>query len=188
MKLVIVARSEEFGRSAVKCLHDFGYQVNAVVNDVHEALDAAQTERPDCLVVEAVLSKDDVKAALDIQRKHICPVVMVSDRPQIKAMTEAIGIGVFGYVTKPLEALDLVAAIEVAAASFRKVERLEKEIASLQGRIETLKLVNDAKAILMKNGLTEQEAFSRMRSTSMNIRRPLREVAEAVVIHARIEE
>lgn len=91
-------------------------------------------------------------------------------------------MGVFGYVTKPFAEKDLVAAIEVATSRFKQEEQLHGELDRLKARIESRRLVDKAKCLLIEAGTTEEEAFGRMRKISMNTRKPLTEVAEAIIL------
>lgn len=68
----------------------------------------------------------------------------------------------------------------------RHEAELEAEIEQLKEQLEARKVIDRAKSVLMTQGMTEQEAFSRLQKTSMDTRRPLREIAEAVLISAQV--
>jgi response regulator NasT len=90
---------------------------------------------------------------------------------------------VFGYLVKPFKPSDLAPAIEVARSRFEQNKALNKEIDSLAGRLEARRLVEQAKGVLMKNeGITEDEAYRRIQQQSMNARKSMKEVAEAIII------
>ena len=91
--------------------------------------------------------------------------------------------GVVGYLVKPFREADLVPAIEVALARFAEFQTVEKQVGDLQEALETRKFVDRAKGILMDSqGLTEAEAFRRIQKMSMNTRKPMKDVAEAVIL------
>jgi AmiR/NasT family two-component response regulator len=91
--------------------------------------------------------------------------------------------GVVGYMVKPFRESDLTPAIEVALARFSEFEALHKEVDDLQLALETRKLVDRAKGILMDTqGLSEAEAFRKIQKMSMNTRKPMKEVAEAIIL------
>lgn len=96
--------------------------------------------------------------------------------------------GIFGYVTAPFSVRDLICSIDIARARFEREQKLEREIAQLEQRIATRKLVDKAKAVLMNQGLSEQEAFSRLQKTSMNTRTSLAEVAHAVILMDNVQK
>jgi two-component system, response regulator PdtaR len=90
---------------------------------------------------------------------------------------------VAGYIVKPFRESDLGPAIEVALARFAEFRTLEQEVGSLQEALETRKVVDRAKGILMDSqGLKEAEAFRKIQKMSMNTRRPMKEVAEAIIL------
>jgi response regulator NasT len=90
---------------------------------------------------------------------------------------------VVGYMVKPFRESDLVPAIEVALARFKEFETLHQEVKDLQLALETRKLVDRAKGILMDSqGLSEAEAFRKIQKMSMNTRKPMKEVAEAIIL------
>jgi response regulator NasT len=91
--------------------------------------------------------------------------------------------GVVGYITKPMRESDLTPAIEVAMARFSEFRALEKEVGDLKQALETRKLVDRAKGILMDSqGLSEAEAFRRIQKMSMNKRKAMKDVAEAIIL------
>jgi two-component system, response regulator PdtaR len=86
------------------------------------------------------------------------------------------------YVVKPFGKADLVPAIEIARSRFAEVQQLEAEVADLTDRLETRKLVDRAKGVLQRRlGISEPDAFRWIQKTAMDLRRPMREVAEGVV-------
>ena len=91
--------------------------------------------------------------------------------------------GVFGYLVKPFKPGDLPPAIEVARSRFEQNLALSKEVGSLQEKLEARKLLDRAKGILMtEHGVDEAEAYRRIQVQSMNLRKSMREVAEAIIL------
>lgn len=99
----------------------------------------------------------------------------------LEQIERARDAGVFGYLIKPFSAQDIVPTLEIAAARFKQEQTLRDEKLSLVDQLETRKLLDRAKAILMKRGLSEQEAFSSMQKFAMDKRKSLRQIAEAVI-------
>lgn len=61
--------------------------------------------------------------------------------------------------------------------------RLMEETAEMRRQLETRKVVERAKGILQhRHGLTEEEAYLRLRNESRRLRRPMRELAEAIIL------
>jgi response regulator NasT len=88
-----------------------------------------------------------------------------------------------GYLVKPFREADLVPAIEVALARFNEFRAMEQQVGDLEDALETRKFVDRAKGILMDTqGLTEAEAFRKIQKMSMNTRKPMKDVAEAIIL------
>ena len=94
-----------------------------------------------------------------------------------------------GYLVKPFREADLAPAIEVALARFQEFRELERQVGDIQLALETRKLVDRAKGMLMdRQGMTEAEAFRRIQKMSMNNRKPMKEVAEAIILAHQVGE
>lgn len=183
MKLLI-AEDEAIIRMDMKeTLQDLGYEIVAEARSGREAVQKAFAFAPDCALMDAHMDGDDgFAAAQEITQAQLCPVVMVTAYAQTDKVKEASKMGVFGYVTKPFAEKDLVAAIEVATSRFKQEEQLHGELDRLKARMESRRLIDKAKCLLIEAGATEEEAFGRMRKISMNTRKPLAEVAEAIIL------
>jgi two-component system, response regulator PdtaR len=126
---------------------------------------------------------DGIEAAKILTEERISPVVLLSAYSQRQLVDRAREAGVTAYLVKPYREEDLTPAIEVALARFREFQELEKQVADLQQALETRKLVDRAKGILMdKQGLSEAEAFRKIQKMSMDNRKAMKEVAEAIIL------
>jgi len=144
----------------------------------------ARELKPDIVIMDIKMPDlDGIEAARILTQEKIAPVLLLtaySDRELIDRAREA---GVAGYLVKPFRESDLAPAIEIALARFAEFRELEKEVGDLQETLETRKLVDRAKGILMDTqGLSEAEAFRRIQKMSMNTRKPMKEVAEAIIL------
>ncbi len=118
-----------------------------------------------------------------LTEEKVAPVVLLSAYSQRELVDRAREAGVTAYLVKPYREEDLTPAIEVALARFREFQELEKQVTDLQQALETRKLVDRAKGILMdKQGLTEAEAFRKIQKMSMDNRKPMKDVAEAIIL------
>ena len=181
---VIIAEDEAIIRLDMKeMLTAAGHNVLAEARNGEEAIQLARQYHPDCLFMDAHMQGDDgIDAARIIHDEHLSPVVMVTAYSQNDKVRQAAEAGVFGYVTKPFSEQELLAAMEVAKSRFDQASVMESEIDRLKQHIETRKIIDKAKGILMESGLSEEEAFSRLQKTSMNTRTSLQEVAKAVIL------
>jgi response regulator NasT len=90
--------------------------------------------------------------------------------------------GVMAYVVKPFSISDLVPAIEIAISRHTQMKSLETEVADLYERLETRKIIDRAKGILMKAmNLSEPESFAWIQKTAMDRRISMKQVAQAVI-------
>jgi response regulator NasT len=126
---------------------------------------------------------DGITASRILAEEKLAPVLLVTaynDRELVERAKEA---GVFAYVSKPFTEAQLIPQIEVALARFLEFQELADEAENAKTALETRKVVERAKAVLMRvQGLSEADAYRQIQRTSMNRRRPMREVAEAVLL------
>jgi response regulator NasT len=107
-------------------------------------------------------------------------VTAYSDQGLVERAREA---GVVGYVVKPFREAELMPVIELSRARFDEFRTLEREVGNLKDALETRKLIERAKGVLMEtHGMRESEAFHRIRKTSMDARKSMKEVAEAILL------
>jgi response regulator NasT len=165
-------------------LLNLGYLVVGEVGDGRSAVNLARELKPDVVIMDIKMpDMDGIDAAKILTEEHIAPVILLTAYSQKDLVERAKEAGVVGYMVKPFRESDLVPAIEVALARFVEFEALHKEVDDLQLALETRKLVDRAKGILMDSqGLSEAEAFRKIQKMSMNTRKPMKEVAEAIIL------
>lgn len=187
---VIIADDESIIRMDLReMLAHLGYDVVGEAADGRTALDLAEKLRPDLVILDIKMPEmDGIVAAEHIADKRLAPVVLLTAYSERHLVERAKNAGVAGYLVKPFRESELSPVIELALARFRDVQQLKQEVAQLQETLETRKLVERAKGILMEvHGLREADAFSRMRRTSMDNRKSMREVAEAILLTHQVE-
>lgn len=181
---VLVAEDETLIRlDIVETLTDAGYEVVAEAGDGEAAYQAALENHPDLCVMDVKMPKmDGITAAEKILKEISCAVVMLTAFSQKELVERARDAGAMAYVVKPFTPAELLPAIEIALSRHAEIQSLEGEVADLQDRFETRKVVDRAKGLLMENmEMSEPDAFRWIQTTSMNRRLTMREVAEAVV-------
>jgi response regulator NasT len=165
-------------------LQDLGYDVVAEAGDGAKALELARSLRPDVVILDIKMPEmDGIDAARAITEEKIAPVLLLTAYSQLDLVTRARDAGVYSYLVKPFKQPDLMPQIEVAVARWDAFLKIEEQANDLEDRLETRKSVDRAKGILMDQyGLKEQEAFRRIQVQSMNTRKSMREIAEAIII------
>lgn len=182
---IVIADDESIIRLDLKeTLQRMGHRVVAEAGDGRTAVDLVRQHRPDLAVLDVKMPElDGVDAAQEIAAERLAPVLLLTAYSQQDLVQRAMEAGVFAYVVKPFTESDLLPAIGVAIARFREFHAIAEEARSLAGALETRKLVDRAKGILMdRHGLKEQEAFRRIQQQSMHSRKSMREIAEAILI------
>jgi response regulator NasT len=188
---VIIADDESLIRMDLReMLTNLGYLVVGEAGDGRSAVNLAREVRPDIVVMDVKMpDMDGIEAARVLTEERIAPVLLLSAYSQQELVQRARQAGVAGYLVKPFRESDLTPAIEVVLARFSEFRALEREVASLGDALETRKLVDRAKGILMDTqGLNENDAFRRIQKMSMNNRKSMRSVAEAIILAHQVSE
>ncbi|MBC7261753.1 MAG: ANTAR domain-containing response regulator [Anaerolineae bacterium] len=171
-------------------LTNLGYLVVGEASDGQSAVNMARELKPDLVIMDIKMpGMDGIEAAKILTEEKIAPVLLLTAYSQQDLIERAREAGVVGYLVKPFRESNLAPAIEVTLARFEEFRAVQKEVEDLKEALETRKLVDRAKGILMDTqGLTEQEAFRRIQKMSMNTRRPMKEIAEAIILAHEVKE
>jgi response regulator NasT len=179
---ILVAEDEALIRmDLVEMLQEAGYEVVAQATNGEEAIALAIEHQPDLAILDVKMPVlDGISAAEKII--SIAPVLMLTAFSQKELVDRARDAGVMAYVVKPFTIGDLVPAIEIAISRHSQMKSLAEEVADLHERLETRKIIDRAKGILMKAlNLSEPEAFSWIQRAAMDRRLTMKEVANAVI-------
>jgi two-component system, response regulator PdtaR len=181
---VLVVEDEALIRlDLAEMLTEEGYTVAGEAADGEQAVAQARELRPDLVIMDIKMPKvNGIEAAQTIVEERIAPVVMLTAFSQRELIEQARDAGAMAYLVKPFARHELVPAIELAVSRFAERRALEDEVATLNDRLETRKIVDRAKGLLMtQQGMTEPEAFRWIQRTAMDRRTTMKAVAEAVV-------
>lgn len=183
---VVIAEDEALIRmDLAEMLAEEGFEVVAAVEDGEQAIARTEELRPDLVILDVKMPRlDGIAAAERIAGQRIAPVVMLTAFSQRDLVERARDAGAMAYLVKPFGKSDLLPAIEMAVSRFAELQQLESEVADLNDRLETRKVVEKAKGALQaKLGLSEPDAFRWIQKTAMDLRLSMREVADGVVEH-----
>jgi two-component system, response regulator PdtaR len=183
---VVIAEDEALIRlDLAEMLAEEGYDVVGQAGDGEAAVALVEELRPDLAVFDVKMPRlDGISAAEQVAGKRLAPVVILTAFGQRELVERARDAGAMAYLVKPFNKSDLVPAIEIALSRFAELAQLESEVGDLTERLETRKAVDRAKGILQdKLGLSEPDAFRWLQKTAMDLRLPMRAVAEGVISH-----
>jgi len=181
---ILIADDEAVIRLGLRAmLQDQGYRVVGEASDGTRALDLVEKLHPDLVFLDIKMpGVDGLQAARRLLAGRPVPVIILTayaDRAFVEQATEA---GVLAYLVKPVRESDLAPAVETALGRFREILGLRKEIGDLEDTLETRKLIERAKGVLMRRqGLDEASAFGQLQKQARDTRRTMREVAEGVL-------
>ena len=182
---IIIADDESLIRMDLReMLTNLGYLVVGEAGDGQSAINLSWELRPDIVIMDIKMPDvDGIEAARVLTEERLSPVLLLSAYSQQELVQRAKEAGVVSYLVKPFRESDLTPAIEVALARFDEFRTLENEIDNLKETLETRKAVERAKGILMQlQNMNEAEAFRRIQKMSMNNRKPMKAVAEAIIL------
>jgi AmiR/NasT family two-component response regulator len=182
LRIVVVEDEALIRMDVVATLEEAGFEIIGQGSDGEEAVALATDLEPDLVVMDIKMPKlDGISAAEKIAELKI-PVVLLTAFSQSDLVSRAAEAGAMAYVTKPFKPADLLPAIQIALARHEELTSLEAEIADLSDRLETRKLMDRAKGLLMsKMKLTEPESFRWIQKASMDRRLSMAQVAKAVI-------
>ena len=180
---IIIADDESLIRADLKeLLEDIGYSVIAEAQDGEEALKLVEQHHPDIVILDIKMPQlDGIDVANLISKQY--PVIILSAYSERHLIERARNAGVMAYLSKPFREEDLSPAIELAVSQFLEKSALADRVIRLKEQLETRKMVDQAKVLIMKKeGLSEAAAYRHIQKISMDKNKPLKAVAEAIML------
>lgn len=182
---VVLADEDDVWRKHIAAvLTKAGFLVIGEASDGITALKIVRARQPELVVADVALpGMSGLELARIIYEDRIAPVVLTANTWQQDVLEKAKEVRAFGFLVKPVDEAILLPAVDIALAQYHEVQRLQNEVRRLKEALETRKVVERAKGILMETlGLTETEAYRRIQKQSMNRRLSMRAVAEAIIL------
>ena len=164
-------------------LEKLGHRVVAEASDGRSAVDLARELRPELAILDIRMPEvDGIEAAAQIMRERPIPIILLTAFSEKDLAERAASAHVAAYLMKPVSESDLLPAIALAMSRFSEFQQLHKEVDDLREALETRKVVERAKGILMRRlDLSEEEAFRRLQRRSQNENKKLSEIAQAII-------
>ncbi len=187
---VVIADDDPIIRMDLReMLSGMNYSVAGEAADGKHAVELARQLNPDLVIMDIRMPElDGIEAARTLTAEEVAPVLLLTAYSEPDLVQRAAQAGVIGYLVKPFREAQLGPAIEVTLARFREFEQVRSELGTVREALEARKAIEKAKGFLMERfGLSEAEAFRRIQKRSMDSRKPMREVAEAVLLASEVE-
>ncbi|HMM19995.1 MAG TPA: response regulator [Selenomonadales bacterium] len=181
---IVIADNESIIRMDLKeLLQEAGHTVIGEAADGVKAVELARKLKPDLVIMDIKMPEmDGITAAKIISQEKIAPVLLLTAFSQKEIVEKAKDSGVLAYLVKPVKEANLFPAIEIALSRFQEFTELERELEEVKNSLETRKILDRAKGILMDAySLSESEAYRRIQQYSMSKRKSIRAVAEAII-------
>lgn len=174
----------------VKALNEKGFGVVGEGASGKGALKLAQATAPDAILMSVGLPDiDGIRAAQNIMEENPLPIVLLTSHSDTETIERAKEAGVMAYLLKPLREEELLPVTELAISRFEEFISLRRENEDLKKTLEARKAIERAKGVLMKQqGLSEPEAFSLIQKKSMDLRKPMVEIAQAIILNEEIRK
>jgi response regulator NasT len=184
VKSVLVADDKpEIRRRVADAMLHYGFNEILEAENGQQAVDMAITHKPLLIVMDyGMPGLNGIEAAEIISTKCPTPIVLLTTRADTETIEKARKAGIGNYVVEPFREDQLFPAVDLAIHHFIEVSSLRQEVAKLKDTLEARKVIEKAKGALMRQGLSEAEAYRKIQKTAMNKRRTLKEVAEAVLL------
>jgi response regulator NasT len=183
-RVIIIDSDAAWRKNIKKLIGKMGYWVIGEAEDGLTGLKLVRARQPDLAIIEAFLpGMDGYELARIINEDKLAPVILIASSTQQNVIEKAKAAKVFSFLVKPDLEYNLIPAIELALTNYQELSRLEGQIKELKDTLETRKVIERAKGILMETmGISETEAFKRIQKQSMNKRISMRAVAEAIIL------
>lgn len=181
---ILIADDEALIRLDLReMLSDAGHHIVGEAADGAQAVKLARELKPDFIIMDVKMpNMDGLEAAAIIGEENLAPVLLLTAYSQQDIVEKASKAGVSAYLVKPVREEQLFPAMEIAASRFNELQDLNKELLDLKDSLETRKLVDRAKGILMTaHKISEQDAYRKMQQYSMAKRITLKVLAESII-------
>jgi AmiR/NasT family two-component response regulator len=183
----VIAEDEQLTRTIIRArLDKLGHLVGAEAGDGAQAVEAARAHRPDVIIMDIKMPvMDGIEAARRILSETPCAILFLSSFNEQELVEQASETGALAYLMKPFRKEDLAPALEMAVRRYRQIQSQAKEIEELKETLETRKLIERAKGILMdRHRMSEEEAFKRIHFQARNQNKKMREIAQSIITAA----
>lgn len=183
-RIVIADEDPTFRKNLKDMLQKGGYIVTQEVSDGQSAIRAIRSIEPDLVILNAQLPvTDGIEVARIVEESQLAPVILIANRNRQDILQQAQKTSAMAFLAKPVNELNLFAAIELALINYARVTTLQREVEELKNTLANRKVIEKAKGLLMSQlGISEDAAFKKLQQQSMKNRTSMKTVAEAIIV------
>lgn len=165
-------------------LEAMGHQVVGEADNGEAACGLARSLQADLIILDVMMPRcNGLEAAEIISQERLGPVMLLTAYSDVPMIEQANRAGVLAYLVKPFRQQELQPAIEIVMSRYREMLALEGALDSAQEHLQANRLIGRAKRVLMdRHGVSEQEAYRRLQAKALTTSRPLKEIAEAILL------
>jgi two-component system, response regulator PdtaR len=181
---VVIAEDEAIIRLDLKeTLEEEGYEVVGETGRGDEAIDLVRQLEPDVCILDIKMpGLDGLSATREITGHELAAVLILTAFSQRDLIDQAVDAGAMAYLVKPFQRSELIPAIELAIGRFRQLRALAEQARTAEEGLETRKVVDRAKGILMDRfHLSENDSFGFIQKTAMRERKTMKAIAEKII-------
>lgn len=186
---VLVIDENQIRASIIEAgLHDAGYQKVFIINELNSIARHIERIQPDVIVIDLENpNRDMLESLFALTRSIKRPIAMFVDKSDMQSTEAAIDAGVSAYVIDGMKKERVKPVLELAISRFKAFSRMQKELEDVKSQLQNRKIVDQAKAILMKSkGISEDEAYQLLRSTAMNQNQKMSDIAQSLVTASKL--
>ena len=188
-RVLVIDDHDPSRRHLINILLERGYEIVGEGSSGKLALALARTATPDVMLMAVGLADlDGIQAASEILANYRLPIVLITSHYDAATVERATNAGVMALQLKPVREDAVSPAIELAISRFKDFHALQQENETLKENLESRKLIERAKGLLMEQrNISEEQAYSLIKKTSMNMRKPMSDVAQVILLAAEID-
>lgn len=188
-KYIVATLENSFHIAVRNILNPSGYMFMGNCNDPVLLLRLIRSCSPDFVIIDLGIKWRELKNTLDtVDDEMLCACILVGDYKDMEITNILENSSVLSFCSKPVNSDKILSVVEMANINFKRVEQLNRKLKEIRDTFEAKKLIERAKYLLMeRDNLSENEAYTRMRKRSMDLRISMKALAEDIILKHKLD-